>query len=76
MATIINNPPGETTIAPDSSAGWAVAVIILLVVIAAGAFAWMHYHRAGAVPAPSTTVQVNLPSVGSNSNPSTAPATQ
>ncbi|HUD02443.1 MAG TPA: hypothetical protein VMR46_00265 [Candidatus Paceibacterota bacterium] len=74
MATIINNPPSETTIAPDSSSGWAVAVIILLVVIAVGAFAWIRYHRAGVTPAPSTTVQVNLPSVGSNSG--TSPATQ
>ena len=74
MATIINNPPGESMIAPDNSSGWAVAVIILLVVIAAGAFAWIHYHRAGVAAVPSTTVQVNLPT--SNSNPSTAPATQ
>jgi hypothetical protein len=74
MATIINNPPGETTVAADSSAGWAVAVVILLAIIAVGAYAWIHYHRAGTAPAPApgTTVQVNLPTGGSN--PGTAPA--
>ena len=74
MATIINNPPGETTVAADNSSGWAVAVIILLAVIAVGAYAWVHYHRAGAAAAPSTTVQVNLPTGGSNASP--APAGQ
>ena len=62
MATIINNP-GESS---DSSGGWAVAVVILLIVIVGGVFAWSRYHR-GAVAAPGATVQVNLPTGGSNS---------
>jgi hypothetical protein len=70
MATIINNP-GETS---EGSGGWAVAVIILLVVIAIGGFAWMRYHGGG-TPAPAgATVQVNLPTGGSDNGG--APAAQ
>jgi hypothetical protein len=70
MSTIINNP-GESS---EGSGGWAVAVIILLVVIAVGGFAWMRYHG-GAAPATSgATVQVNIPTSGSDNGG--APATQ
>ncbi len=71
MATIINNP-GESS---EGSGGWAVAVIILLVVIAVGGFAWMRYHGGGGTPAPAgTTVQVNIPTSGSDNGG--APASQ
>ena len=68
MATIINTPNGN---ANDSSAGWAVAVIILLIVVVGGIFFFTRYHRGAANP--GTSIQVNLPTGGSN-NGGSAPA--
>jgi len=82
MATVIQNQPTDPnrTLVVDSSdntAGWAVAVLVLLVVIVAGALWYTHYRGAYAAPAaaPGTTVQVNLPASGGNSQPSGSSAT-
>ncbi|MEO6536753.1 MAG: hypothetical protein ABIT47_03580 [Candidatus Paceibacterota bacterium] len=68
MATIVNTPGNDN----GSSAGWAVAVIVLLVVLIGGYFLWARH--AGRPAAPSTNINVSLPTGGTDTG--AAPAAQ
>ena len=62
MVTVINTP-GNTT--ESSSAGWIVAGVLIIAAVLVALFVWPGYARP---TAEATTVQVNLPAMGTNDN--------
>ena len=74
MATIVNNPPVQTTDASSGSAGWAVAIIILLLVIV-GLVAYFEVHRVAAAVPHTANINVTLPAPsGGGTGGAAAPA--
>jgi hypothetical protein len=68
MATIVNNPGGDSS---GAAAGWIVAAVVIVAGVLLALFVWPGYMRGGAgAPAAGDTninVEVPAPSVGGES---------